>query len=523
MEIQADKTFDRFLADLSTWFLSLPADGVDRAMNPAIESIGSFLDLDRLIVTEFLEDGISAEVKHSWARSPVEPIQTGVTVGNVLPKVFGKVRSGQTVRIPDTSAVSPDWEVDRQEFQRSGARAHLSMPFAVAGSPLGMLSAVCVRGPRDWSEDDVERLTLVAQILTNALSRRNTESSLRAALYRVEELQEKLLAENLYLQNEIGIEYDYEGIVGNSPAVQRVLAVTECTAPTDVTVLILGETGTGKELFARAIHARSNRSSRPLIRVNCAALPSTLAESELFGHERGAFTGAVGKRIGRFELADQGTIFLDEVADLSLEVQAKLLRVLQEREFERLGSEKTRSVDVRVLAATSKDLDGAVDEGAFRSDLYYRLRVVPVEVPPLRERPEDVPILVWHFIEKARERHGKKVTDVPRELMEALVAYDWPGNVRELENVIERAVVLSQGSQLIVHDALIARVKTPEPHRGTAAIGATLATVEKTHIVNVLEQTGWRVKGPGNAAELLGLNPSTLRGKMRKLGIVRPR
>jgi transcriptional regulator with GAF, ATPase, and Fis domain len=476
-----------------------------------------------LIISEINDAGTGADVKHSWASSGIEPIRMGLAVTDVLPTILQKVRNGETVTISDTSRVSPEWEGERREFARSGAKAHLSMPFAVAGSPLGMFSVVSVTEPREWLDDEVEQLTLLAQVLTNALSRRNSEMRLRSALTRVQELQQKLEAENLYLRQEVGSGHDFEGIVGNSPAVQRALAVTECTAGTDVTVLIQGETGTGKELFARAIHARSRRKDRPLIKLNCAALPSSLAESELFGHEKGAFTGAVSTRIGRFELADKGTIFLDEVADLSLEIQAKLLRVLQEREFERLGSEKTRSVDVRVIAATSRNLDQAVENGAFRADLYYRLRVVPIEAPPLRERAEDVPMLVWHFIEKARNRHGRTVTAVPEETMEALVAYDWPGNVRELENVIERAVVLSQGSLLAIHDALITGATSAGPLLVTSTIAADLATVERTHIVNVLKRCEWRVKGPGNAAELLGLNASTLRGKMRKLGIKRPR
>jgi formate hydrogenlyase transcriptional activator len=519
----ASANFDRFLAEMSTWFLSLPAEGVDKAIDPALESIGSFLDLDRVIISEFLDDGRSADVTHSWASPKVKPIRTGVHVPAVLPMIFQQIRSGQIVRIPDTSVVPPEWEHERREFIRSGARAHLSMPFAVAGSPLGMFTLVSVRGPHDWSDDQVEQLTLLAQILTNALSRRNSEVRLRVALTRVEELQSRLEAENTYLRNEIGSNYDSEGIIGSSPAVQRVLALTECTAPTDVTVLILGETGTGKELFARAIHARSQRNDRPLIKVNCAALPDSLAESELFGHEKGAFTGAVNRRLGRFELADRGTIFLDEVGDLSPAIQAKLLRVLQEGEFERLGSEKTRSVNTRVIAATSKDPEQLVEEGKFRADLYYRLCVVPIEIPPLRKRQEDIPILTWHFIEKSRERHGKTITELPQDLMQALVAYDWPGNVRELENVIERAVVLSPGDRLQIHDALIVGATASTKSQQIRSVDSDLASVERAHIIGVLEQCGWKVKGAGNAAAQLGLNASTLRGKMRKLGIGRPR
>jgi transcriptional regulator with GAF, ATPase, and Fis domain len=303
---------------------------------------------------------------------------------------------------------------------------------------------------------------------------------------------------------------------------KRVFAMVDQVAPTYSTVLVSGETGTGKELIARAIHARSARGDRPVVRVNCAALPSPLAESELFGHEKGAFTGAVRERTGRFELADGGTLFLDEVGDLSPEIQAKLLRVLQDGEFERLGSSMTRSADVRVIAATSKDLKQAVGEGSFRADLFYRLSVVPIEIPPLRERREDIPELVSHFIKKARVRGWAAIERIPAETMEGLVAYDWPGNVRELENVIERALVLSPGLDLVVTDVVVDTGGSSAPGRA-ADQGDELAEIERSHIIRVLDQCDWRVKGAGNAAERLGLHPSTLRARMRKLGVERPR
>jgi transcriptional regulator with GAF, ATPase, and Fis domain len=503
--------FDRFLAELSARFVSLPAEAVDGEIFDALAQIGSYLDVDRLIMSEFSEDGESATVRHSWAAPGVEPIRKGVVMGPTLPRVFAAVRRGDTAQVPDTRAVPPGWEVDQQEFRRSGARAHLSMRISVAGAPVGVLSAVSVRRPRSWTEHEVDRLNVIARVFANALSRRDGERRLQSALARVEELQARLQSENVYLREEIRTVHDFSGIQGNSAGLQHVLAVVEQVAPTEVTVLVRGETGTGKELIVRALHARSRRNERPLIKVNCAALPSSLAESELFGHEKGAFTGAVGQRTGRFELADGGTI-------------------------ERLGSAKTRSTDVRVLAATNRDLERRVEDGTFRADLYYRLRVVPIDLPPLRERREDIPILIWHFIEKARARHGKAIDEVPTEVMEALASYEWPGNVRELENVIERAVVLSPGHALTVLDLTVlsstsramviapeslarAAATTAEPD--SASLGEDLAGVERTHIIHVLQQCDWKVKGPGNAAARLGLNPSTLRGRMRKLGIAR--
>jgi transcriptional regulator with GAF, ATPase, and Fis domain len=294
-----------------------------------------------------------------------------------------------------------------------------------------------------------------------------------------------------------------------------VLHQVEQVAETDATVLILGETGTGKELIARAIHDRSPRSRRPLVKVNCAALPSSLIESELFGHEKGAFTGAVTRREGRFTLADGGTIFLDEIGDLPIDLQSKLLRVLQEGEFEPLGGSRTRKVDVRVIAATNRDLDAAMEEETFRPDLYYRLTVFPIRIPTLRERPEDIPLLTWGFIRRNEPRLGKNIRTIPKEVMDRLVAYSWPGNVRELENVIQRAMILSPGTALVLPD-LGEQGPAAGPRASTAQ---SLEDVERDHIHSVLKSVSWQIKGPGGAAERLGLAPSTLRYRMKKLGI----
>jgi PAS domain S-box-containing protein len=342
-----------------------------------------------------------------------------------------------------------------------------------------------------------------------------------------EQERNRLQQQNVYLQEEIKSEYNFEEIIGRSAALQNVLAKVGQVASTDSTVLIVGETGTGKELVARAVHNASRRKHRPLIKLNCSALPAGLVESELFGHERGAFTGATEKRIGRFELADGGTIFLDEVGELSPEVQVKLLRVLQEREFERVGSSKTIAVDVRVIAATNRDLPQAVAAGKFRQDLYYRLNVFPVDLPSLRERREDVPLLVHYFVNRYAATIGRTITRVPEETMRRLIAYPWPGNVRELENVIERAVILSPGPDLLVAPEALPVAPAPSPGSDAsppAADGsapAALEQVERRHILAVLKQTGWRIDGPNGAARVLSMNPSTLRSRMQKLGIRR--
>ena len=344
-------------------------------------------------------------------------------------------------------------------------------------------------------------------------SRRRAEADLRRALDEVAVLKDRLEAENLYLQQEIQSHFDE--IVGDSEAMRKVLYKVEQVAATDATVLVLGETGTGKELIARALHKLSPRRERPLVKVNCAALPANLIESELFGHEKGAFTGAISRKVGRFELADSGTLFLDEIGDLPLELQAKLLRVLQEGEFERLGGAKTMKVDVRIIAATNRDLERAMREQTFRSDLYYRLTVFPIELPPLREREGDIPQLVRHFIDRKRAKLDRQVEGVTREAMERLVGYPWPGNVRELENVVERALIQSLGATLHLEESFAADETSPSsPER--------LEDLERIHIRNVLEACDWKIKGRGNAAERLGIAVTTLRGRMRKLGIRRP-
>jgi formate hydrogenlyase transcriptional activator len=312
----------------------------------------------------------------------------------------------------------------------------------------------------------------------------------------------------------------FEQIIGQSAALEAVFEQVECVAPTDSTVLIQGETGTGKELIARAIHNISSRCGRSFVKVNCAAIPLDLLESELFGHEKGAFTGAIAQRVGRFEMADQGTFFLDEIGDIPAALQPKLLRVLQEQEFERLGSTRTRQVDVRLVAATNRDLTEMMKRGDFRSDLYYRLNVFPIRIPPLRERREDIPSLVQYFMQKYARRMGKRVETVPAATMRKLVDWSWPGNVRELQNMIERGVILSKG--FVLEIPLTDMEQSVIPALGDNNGGATLEAVERDHILQTLRQSGWVVGGPSGAAARLGLNRSTLNARMRKLEIRRP-
>jgi PAS domain S-box-containing protein len=354
-------------------------------------------------------------------------------------------------------------------------------------------------------------------VCTDLDDSKRAEEALRAALTEVAQLRDRLQAENIYLLEEVKQQHGFEEIVGRSPVLQRVLRQVEQVAPTDTTVLITGETGTGKELIARAIHNLSARKDRPMVTVNCGAISAGLVESELFGHEKGAFTGAVNRKIGRFELATGGTIFLDEIGDLSLDLQVKLLRVLQEGELERVGGTRTIKVDVRVIAATHKDLDAAVESGHFRADLFYRLNVFPIRTPALRERREDVPALVRYFVMKYAAKMGKRIDTVPKSALDTLGGYAWPGNVRELANVLERSVIISRGTTLELGDWVTLPVE-PIPVRRAPA----LQELTRERIIEALEETGWRVSGPRGAAHLLGLKATTLEARMKRLGITRP-
>jgi formate hydrogenlyase transcriptional activator len=388
-----------------------------------------------------------------------------------------------------------------------GIQSMCCVPLTVHDRRLGTLN-IGRLGSEPFTAEDAEVLAAVANQVAFSV-----ENAL--AFQEIGELRDRLAAEKVYLEDELRTDHNFEEIIGDSPALKRVLHQVETVAPTDSAVLVLGETGTGKELIARAIHDLSRRRERTFVKINCAAIPTGLLESELFGHERGAFTGAIAQKIGRFELADGGTIFLDEVGDIPLELQPKLLRVLQEQEFERLGSTHTRRVDVRVVAATNRNLEEMVAAGTFRNDLYYRLNVFPIAVPSLRERPEDIPALVRYFAQKFARRMKKRIETIPADAMAALCRYPWPGNVRELENAIERAVILSSGPALRVPVSEFRARAVP------SSVGGTLEATEREAIVRALRETNWVLGGAHGAAARLGLKRTTLQSRMRKLGIRR--
>lgn len=400
-----------------------------------------------------------------------------------------------------------------QRILGEGLKSAYCLPLISHGRPLGTLVVASLRD-ETFPQKDAELLQHIANQIAigveNALS-------YRQIVDRVSKLSE----EKLYLQDEIRIEHNFEEIIGESPALKKVLEQIQTVAPTDSTILLLGETGTGKELIARAIHNLSTRRERTLVKVNCAAVPTGLLESELFGHEKGAFTGAIAHRVGRFELAHRGTMFLDEVGDIPPDLQPKLLRVLQEQEFERLGSSRTIRVDVRVVAATNADLAQKVGENQFRSDLYYRLNVFPVVIPPLRDRREDIPLLARYFAQKHARRMKKPIGSIAAKAMTALTEYHWPGNVRELENFIERGVILSRGGELQISLAELKQRTKVAPLAPLDGF-ATLANAEREHIVRVLSETNWVIGGPTGAAARLGIKRTTLQSRMIKLGITRP-
>lgn len=531
--------FERVIADLSRRFIDLDSTEVNSEIQGAQKLVCEALGFDRSSLALWDESAKTFMVTHSWASPGCE--SSCEFISQNLPWFASKILRGEEVRFSSISELQLDTSKHKETVGFLGPKSSLIFPLKAGGQVFGGLAFGNFRVQCEWSEQVVDRLRFISTIFSNALAlQRFTEALLEneervrlvvesaelsekalisanarlvEANRQVENLERKLKNESVYLQEEIKVERSHQEIVGQSPAIRRVLMKAEQVAPTDSTVLLLGETGTGKELIASAIHRCSKRKDRLMVKVNCAALPSTLVENELFGREKGAYTGALTREIGRFELAHESTIFLDEIGELPLELQAKLLRVLQEGEFERLGSSKTIRVDARLIVATSRNLEAAVREGKFREDLYYRLNVFPIYIPPLRERREDIPMLTWHFLRDLGGRMGREIETVLASTMNSFEAYSWPGNVRELRNVIER--------HLITYNGPVFEAELPPMIRPVGAAEDTAVEVERNHILRVLERTAWRIRGRGGAAETLDLKPTTLESRMRRLGIFR--
>jgi transcriptional regulator with GAF, ATPase, and Fis domain len=501
---------ERFLLEFSSRFVRLPADRVESEILGGLRSMGEFLAVDRVTLTEYLPDKGESYVRFSYAQEGPARIPP-MRVDNLFPWTTRQLIENKVVTLRFPDGFPPEATVDRQNAKLGGFKTSINIPIIVDGSVRFILTAASLKEDRTWPEDLVPRLRLFGIILSNALFRKRNDEEIRR-------LREALEQENISLREVASLQAEEHDIVGRSDALSYVLYRLEQVAPTDATVLLLGETGVGKELFARAIHRTSRRKEKPLLKVDCASLAPSLIESELFGHERGAFTGATATRKGRFEVADGGTVFLDEIGELPMELQPKLLRVLQEGMLERVGSSTPMKVNVRIIAATNRDLEHDIRAGRFRQDLLYRLGTFPLTIPPLRDRRSDIPLLVEHFVRIFSARHSRPVARVTASTMKMLTAYAWPGNVRELENVIERAVIIGRGKTLQLQPL------GPRPHGSTAAGGLkTLAEVEKDHILAVLEKTYWRIEGPGGAAKILGLHPDTLRHRMKRLHIKRPK
>jgi formate hydrogenlyase transcriptional activator len=516
--------FDQLLSETSAKYINMPAKELRQGIQKDLGRLGTFLGVDRCIfyLADAEKDRFEIERPFNWwlekDHSFVMKLDRWVTsqpdFHDNLRYCFERWRAGETVKFSHIDELPVEAERAKRVFRKFGDKSMLSVPISVAGSIVAALVIVNTRVHRQWDDDLIPRLRLFGEVFANALIRRQSDEKLNAAFTEIKELKKQIEADYVYLREEIKLEHNFEEIIGQGNAIKYILFKIEQVAPTDSTVLVLGETGTGKELVARAIHNASKRRNRPLIKVDCATLTPSLIESELFGHEKGAFTGAANKRVGRFELANGATVFLDEVGELPLELQPKLLRVLQEGTFERVGGSVTLHTDVRVIAATNRDLETEVQKGRFRSDLWYRLNAFPISVPPLRKRVEDIPLLVGHFVNKYGNKMGKRTDVVPQKALHALTRYSWPGNVRELEHVIERAVITSDGSTL--------QIEIPTDKTVGPAAGLTLQEYERECILRTLEATAWTIEGPHGAASQLGLRPSTLRNRMTRLDIRRP-
>ena len=414
--------------------------------------------------------------------------------------------------------VPPEAVGEIEYARRTGLRSILTIPVRVGGQVMGAISFSAFSSTREWPDDLIARLRMVGEVFVQALVRSRADAVLRSAHDEIKRLNARLEAENVYLRQAAQGKLPGD-LASHSPRYNEVLDDIRQVAPTSSTVLLLGETGSGKEVLARAIHELSGRNKRPMVKVNCAALPATLIEAELFGREKGAFTGSLSRQMGRFELADGATILLDEIGELPLELQPKLLRVLQNGEFERLGGTQTIKVDVRVIAASNRDLARAAQEGTFRQDLYYRLNVFPVEVPPLRERREDIPMLSWAFIQEFSDSMGKPISGIDEASMMALQAYSWPGNIRELRNLIERAMILARGPVLKIS---LGRGSSSSSSSTSGETPGSRDDAERSHLRRALERCGWRIRGAGGAAAVLDMKPTTLESRMKKLGLARP-
>jgi formate hydrogenlyase transcriptional activator len=521
--------FERILVKLFARLANVAADRVEAEIQLAQATLREFLGFDRSTFAEFQDDG-SLTVLASTAVKGVEPTPLG-PLPTQLSWYIAQLRAGEPFVVKDAARdIPPEATGEAEYFKRTGLRSHFSIPVRVGGRIIGAFGFASFSQPRSWPEDLIARIQLIGEMFAHAIAHKRGQEKLLAAMEEaalarkreqsaidvIKALEERLERKNAYIKQVAEVRPPH-GLTSRSSRFLSVVKEATQVAHTSSTVLLLGETGSGKEVLAQAIHDASGRKDRPMIKVNCAALPASLIESELFGREKGAFTGALARQAGRFEIADSSTIFLDEVGELPLELQPKLLHVLQEGEFERLGGTRTIRVNARVIAATNRPLEQAVKEGKFREDLFYRLNVFPIEVPPLRERREDIPMLSWSFVKEFSNSMGKPIEEIADESMAALGEYHWPGNIRELRNVIERAMILEHSRTLNIK-----LTPTLRPSAVNATAGS-LEEAERAIILAAVEQCDWRIRGANGAAALLDMKPTTLESRIKKLGLVRQR
>ena len=501
--------FQSLMAEVSTRCAASPADRVEGALSDIMERIAEAVAIDRCVAYMPGPDTSRLQILFRWSRSHDVTTADDFDARDEMPWIMAKTDGGESVWA-DTLEDLTD-PIDREYLRKMGARSCAALPLTLNGARGAFVVDAMVA--RAWSAETIERLRMASSVLAQALARKHDQQRLAGAIEDGGNGGSRHESAAILRRDHASMATD-RPIAADSVAVRRVLDQVHQVAPTTATVLLFGETGVGKEVFAQAIHNYSPRNRRPMIRVSCAAIPAALIESELFGRERGAFTGALSRQIGRFEAANGSTIFLDEIGEMPLDIQVKLLRVIQERTLERLGANDPVKVNVRIIAATNRSLDQAVAAGTFREDLYYRLNVFPITIPPLRERVDDIPSLVWTFIDEFSRAFGKRIDSISKESLNALLRHSWPGNVRELRNVIEREMIIATGPTLT-----IAAPRPPSLQRRAAS--SRLVDVEVEHIRSVLDGCGWRVRGIGGAAERLGVKPTTLESRMARLGITR--
>lgn len=504
--------FEKMMFELSKTFINLPTELLNTEVVNWLQTVCELFGMDRASLTQIDPETDDLIISHAWQRSGIAP-HPGKIVKEVFPWLHERTLKGEVTCVSRLEELPEIAVLELEHMRSAGLKSFVVVPLLTSGKLVGAFAMSSFHDNQTWDSNSISRCRQVGDVFANCLSRKKSEEELHQAFAEIQQLKERLEQENIYLREEISLVHHHSKVIGHSPAIREVLKKVEQVAPTDSVVLILGETGTGKELIARTIHDLSGRKDKAMVKVNCAALPATLFESELFGREKGAYTGALSREIGRFELADHSTIFLDEIGDMPMELQAKLLRVLQDGEFERLGSSKTIHVNARVIAATNRDLRAAVKEGTFRSDLFYRLSVFPLHIPPLRERPEDIPALLWHVLKDLCQRMGRNVDSIHPATMKAFQEYSWPGNVRELRNAVERNLILNSGPVFCA--------EVLELEESSLPVANNMEEVERHHIQQMLQKTNWRIRGKGGAAELLGLKPTTLEARVKRLGIVR--